>query len=229
MTLIARRLTQVALLTYSTLPGVGRSPERFGLKSGRLLIAGAILIAVLPGCAVLGGGSSPLDTYELSAAETSESGPRRSRAQILIAEPSALKSLDGQNIVIKPGPGEIQYLKGAQWADRLPKVVQAKLAEAFQSTGRVGGVGKPGEGLAIDYQVITEIRAFEIRLGGGDHAFVELFVRILNDRNGTVRASRGFTAQSPVNGTGNPAYAAALDNAFRIATDEIVEWSLGRI
>ncbi|MCO5164509.1 MAG: ABC-type transport auxiliary lipoprotein family protein [Mesorhizobium sp.] len=199
------------------------------MKSGRLLIAGAVLCLVLPGCAVLGGGSSPLDTYELSAADTSESGPRRSRAQILIAEPSALKSLDGQNIVIKPGRGEIQYLKGAQWADRLPKVVQAKLAEAFQSTGRVGGVGKPGEGLAIDYQVITEVRAFEIRLDGGDHAYVELFVRILNDRNGTVRASRGFTAQSPVNGTGNPAYAAALDKAFQAATDEIVEWSLGRI
>lgn len=199
------------------------------MKYGRLLIAGALVCSVLQGCAVLGGGSSPLDTYELTAAETSESGPRRSRAQILIAEPSALKSLDGQNIVIKPGPAEIQYLKGAQWADRLPKVVQAKLAEAFQSTGRVGGVGKPGEGLAIDYQVITEIRAFEIRLGGGDHAYVELFVRILNDRNGTVRASRGFTAQSPVNGTGNPAYAAALDSAFRIATDEIVEWALGRV
>ncbi len=183
----------------------------------------------LPGCAVLGGGSSPLDTYELTAAAASQTGPRRGRAQILIAEPSALKSLDGQNIVIKPAPGEIQYLKGAQWADRLPKVVQARLAEAFQSSGRVGGVGKPGEGLAIDFQVITEIRAFEIRLGGAGEAHVDLFVRILNDRNGTVRASRSFSAQAPVAGKGNPAYAAALDRAFREATDEIVAWSLRRI
>ncbi len=178
---------------------------------------------------MLGGGSSPLDTYELTASSASQAGPRRGRAQILIAEPSALKSLDGQNIVIKPAAGEIQYLKGAQWADRLPKVVQAKLAEAFQSTGRVGGVGKPGEGLAIDFQVITEIRAFEIRLGGGDIAYVELFVKILNDRNGTVRASRGFTAQASVAGSGNAAYAAALDAAFGTATDEIVDWSLRRI
>lgn len=193
------------------------------------LIAGLFAVSLLSGCAVLGGGSSPLDTYELTAASSSQSGPRRGRAQILIAEPSALKSLDGQNIVIKPAAGEIQYLKGAQWADRLPKVVQAKLAEAFQSTGRVGGVGKPGEGLAIDFQVITEIRAFEIRLGGGDIAYVELFVKILNDRNGTVRAARGFTAQVPVSGSGNAAYAAALDAAFGTATDEIVDWSLRRI
>lgn len=229
MTLVVPRPTQVALFKHPTLPGQGASAGDVGLKSGRLLIAAALISSALSGCAVLGGGTPALDTYELSAAQTSESGPRRSRAQILIAEPSALKSLDGQNIVIKPSPGEIQYLKGAQWADRLPKVVQAKLAEAFQSTGRVGGVGKPGEGLAIDYQVITEIRAFEIRLGGSDQAYVELFVRILNDRNGTVRASRTFTAQSSVSGTGNPAYAAALDRAFHAATDEIVDWSLGRI
>jgi cholesterol transport system auxiliary component len=199
------------------------------VKFGRNILVGALVAFALPGCAVLGGGSSPLDTYELSAASTSESGPRRSRAQVLIAEPSALKSLDSDNIVIKPVAGEIQYLKGAQWADRLPKVVQARLAESFQSSGRLGGVGKPGEGLAIDYQVITEIRAFEIRLDGGDRANVELFVRILNDRNGTVRAAKTFTAQAAVSGTGNAAYAAALDIAFRAASDEIVDWSIGRM
>jgi len=184
---------------------------------------------MLQGCALLGGGSTPLDTYELTAASVSDSGPRRGRAQILIAEPSALKPLDGQNIVIKVAPGSIEYLKGAQWADRLPKVVQAKLAQAFESSGRVGGVGLPGQGLAIDYQVITEIRAFDIRVQGGSQAHVELFVKILNDRNGTVRASKSFTAQAPVAGSGNPAYAAALDIAFKTATDEIVDWSLGRI
>lgn len=199
------------------------------MKSGRNLFVGALVALALPGCAVLGGGTPPLDTYELSAATPSESGPRRARAQILIAEPSALKSLDSENIVIKPAPGEVQYLKGAQWADRLPKVVQARLAETFQSSGRLGGVGKPGEGLAIDYQVITEIRAFEIRLDGGDRANVELFVRILNDRNGTVRAAKTFSAQAGVSGTGNAAYAAALDRAFRTAADEIVDWTIGRI
>ena len=68
--------------------------------------------------------------------------------------------------------------------------MQARLAETFQRSGSFAGVGKPGEGLAIDYQVIAEIRSFEVRVDGGEHAEVELFVRILNDRNGEVRASR---------------------------------------
>lgn len=189
-----------------------------------LFSAVAFVSLSLAGCAALpGGGPAPLDTYELSA-PSPEAG-RRSRIQLLIAEPSALKALDGENIVVRPAPGEIQFLKGAQWADRLPKVVQARLAEAFQSSGAFSGVGRPGEGLAIDYQVITEIRAFEIRVGGGGQARVELFVRLLNDRNGTVRASRVFEAAAGLPGESNENYVAALDAAFRQAATEIVVWA----
>ena len=192
------------------------------------LISGAVTLSILlsgllSGCALLGG-SKPLDTYELTAPAAGD-GRGRSYRQILIAEPSALKALDGQNIVISPAPGNIQFLKGAQWADRLPKVVQARLAETFQRSGEFKGVGRPGEGLAIDYQVIVEIRAFQVRVDGGARADVELFVRLLNDRNGTVRAAKTFTATAPVMGEGNNAYAGALDAAFGQAAVEIVDWT----
>src|SRR5690606_21304586 len=117
---------------------------------------------------------------------------------------TALKPLDGENIVIRTSPASLQYLSGAQWADRLPKIIQARLAESFQGSGRLGGVGLPGQGIAIDYQIITEIRAFDIRVGAGsDTAFVEIAVKVLNDRNGTVRATRMFEAAVPVTGRGN--------------------------
>lgn len=200
-----------------------------GIRGG----LGAFLLAtlVLSGCAALpGGGPAPLDTYDLTAGAVEASGPRRGRMQILVAEPSALKALDGENVVVRPSPGSVEFLKGAQWADRLPRVVQARLIETLQATGRLGGVGRPGEGLAIDYQVVTEIRSFEVRLDGAPRAEVSLFVKILNDRNGVVRASRGFTAAAPLSGgTGNDAYVAALDRAFAQVTRELVPWVLGAI
>jgi cholesterol transport system auxiliary component len=185
---------------------------------------------VLPGCAVLpGGGPPPLDTYDLTLSTEESNGPRRSRLQILIPEPAALKALDGENIVVAPRPGAVQFLKGAQWSDRLPRIVQARLVEAFQASGSLGGVGMPGEGLAIDYQVVTEIRAFEIRIDGDARAHVELYVKLLNDRNGVVRASRSVSATAPVNGADNDDYVAALDLAFTQASAEIVSWTLGRL
>jgi cholesterol transport system auxiliary component len=190
--------------------------------------SGALALSMLlAGCALLGGGSRPLDTFELSAPQPGDRRGRSSR-QILIAEPSALKAFDGENIVIVPSPGVIQYLRGAQWADRLPKIVQARLAETFQRSEEFRGVGRPGEGLAIDYQVIVEIRSFEVRVNGVALANVELFVRLLNDRNGTVRAEKTFVATAPVTGEGNSSYVRALDAAFGQAVVEIVAWT-GRI
>ncbi|MDQ2703646.1 MAG: ABC-type transport auxiliary lipoprotein family protein [Pseudomonadota bacterium] len=200
----------------------GRVLSSLRLISGAVTLS-IVLSATLSGCALFGG-STPLDTFELTAPAAGD-GRGQSHRQILIAEPSALKALDGQNIVISPAPGNIQYLKGAQWADRLPKVVQARLAETFQRSGEFRGVGRPGEGLAIDYQVIVEIRAFEVRVDGGARAEVELFVRLLNDRNGTVRAQKVFTAMAPVGGEGNSAYVNALDAAFGQAAVEIVDWT----
>jgi cholesterol transport system auxiliary component len=199
-----------------------------------VLAVGALSL-LLSGCALLGGGSAPLDTYSLSAPQASE-GPRRGGVQILIAEPAALKALDSERIVISPAPGAIEYLSGAQWADRLPRVVQARLAESFQSSGRFGGVGRPGEGLAIDYQIVTDVRQFQIDASSGSTAVVELSVRILNDRTGVVRASRTFVGRAPVGSAsragstvGNDAYINALDAAFQQAGSEIVRWAASAI
>ena len=193
-------------------------------NSLKALMFGAIL---LPGCAALpGGGPAPLDTFDLSA-QTVEVGQRRSRTQVLVAEPSALKVLDGENIVIRPSAGTIEFLSGAQWADRLPRIVQSRLVEALQTTNSFGGVGRPGEGLAIDYQLVTDIRAFDVRLDGQRRANVVLYVKVLNDRNGVIRSARSFEASAPVGGSGNDAYVAALDQAFRQATADVVRWAVG--
>lgn len=191
-------------------------------RAGSIVSLG--FVALLSACAALpGGGPAPLDTFELTSPDGA--AQKRGGVQVLIAEPSALKALDGQNIVIRPDDRSIQYLKGAQWSDRLPKVVQSRLADSFQRSGAFGGVGKPGEGLAIDYQIITEVRKFEVDVSGGGRARVELFVRILNDRNGVVRASKVFEAETAVGGTGNQAYVAALDSAFNEAAAAIVRWA----
>jgi cholesterol transport system auxiliary component len=192
--------------------------------------AGALVVLLLQGCAALpGGGPAPLDTYDLTSSRVDASGPSRSRTQILVAEPTALKVLDGENVVVRPSAGSIEFLSGAQWADRLPRIVQARLVEAFQGTNRLGGVGKPGEGLAIDYQVVTEIRAFEVHVDGAARAVVKMHVKVLNDRNGVVRGAREFSATVPLSGRDNGDYVAALDRAFATAQDEIVAWVLASL
>ncbi len=189
------------------------------------VVAAVCLVAAsLSACA----GKANNDTYSLSASPLIE-GPNATSKQILVPEPTALKALDSEQVVIRLSASEIQYLAASQWSDRLPKMVQAKLVQAFENTGKVGGVGKPGEGLAIDYQVISEIRSFEIATEGTDTAIVEIFAKILNDRNGTVRAQKSFRAVVPVRGSDNAGFVAALDSAFATVSAEIVSWTLKAI
>lgn len=197
------------------------------MKPGPWIAAMAIATG-LSGCA---GGlipSTPPDTYGLSAAPVVDSGSARNR-QLLITEPTALKALDSEQIVIRTSPSAIEYLANSQWSDRLPNIVQDKLVQAFENSGAVGGVGRPGDGLAIDYKILSAIRAFEIKAEGSEQAVVELSVKVLNDRNGVVVASKIFRSIAPVSGSGNSAYVQSLDRAFEVVVQDLVSWTLSRI
>lgn len=202
------------------------SSDRFERGSSRLAPALATLICLgLSSCA-----SSPRnDTFDLSSSVKAD-GPSVRNKQLLVPEPTALKALDSDSVLVRVSGTEIRYLSQAQWSDRLPRMVQSKLVEAFENTGRLGGVGKPGQGLAIDDQMVSEIRSFEIVSGNGpQRANVEISVKVLNDRNGTVKAQKSFQASEPVSGSENRAYIRALDRAFSRVSGEIVDWTLRQL
>lgn len=189
----------------------------------RTSLLAALVAALLGGCTAV-----PPDTFELSSpADVTVRGA--SRAQILIPEPTAIKTLDNDKIVVKTAPYAVEYLAQSQWSDRLPRMVQLRLLQAFENTGRIGAVGVPGQGLAIDYQLVMEIRRFEIDVAGPATARIEISVKALNDRNGTVRSTKIFTVAVPTGGAGNDTYVAALNRAFDQISGEIVVWTLGLI
>ncbi|MEO1749094.1 MAG: ABC-type transport auxiliary lipoprotein family protein [Pseudomonadota bacterium] len=197
-------------------------------KAGRfalVLLAGAAVAS----CASLGPQVATSDTYQLAVPATVNASSVRRGLQLLVPEPTALKALDSENIVIKPDAITLQYLDESQWSDRLPRLVQQRLAEAFEGTQRFDGVGLPGQGLAIDYQLVTDIRAFGVEIAAGQ-AVIVIGAKLLNDRNGSVRASRTFRAVASVGaGAGAPQYVAALNQAFGLAVQDIVLWTTNRL
>ena len=198
---------------------------KFATMNGvRTSILGMLVAGLLAGCS----SSIPPDTFELSA-PVNVPVKGATRAQILIPEPTAIKTLANDKIVVKTAPYAVEYLAQSQWTDRLPRMVQLRLLQAFENTGRIGAVGVPGQGLAIDYQLVMEIRRFEIDAEGGATARVDISVKALNDRNGSVKRTRIFSASAPVTGSGNGAYVSALNNAFDQISREIVVWTLGLI
>jgi cholesterol transport system auxiliary component len=218
------RMTSPIASRFMTDTATGRRSSLSALK--RLLAAGTV--AFLSGCAGLPGFSVPDDTFTLSEPPVLTNLPAAPRRQVLVPQPIALDILDSNQIVIRTGPSAVQYLADSQWNDTLPRLVQAQLIKAFENTDAVGGVGREGEGLAIDYQLITTIRNFEVVVYGTPVARIELSVKLLNDRNGVVIAQRVFAATAPVQSGGNEAYVYALDAALDQAIGEIIPWAMQR-
>ena len=206
--------------------GQGAGPARRARAAG-FRAAGLLAALAAGGCASLAGFSAPpAAIYDLSAPQ--KPGARSGTpAQILVPEPAALKSLDTERIAARPTEAEYAYLPGALWADRLPRLLQARLLETLQNTPGVKAVGLPGQGLLINYQVILDVRRFEIADEGAVAAFN---VKLLDDTSGRVVASRIVRATAPVAGNlTNPAAVAALDTAMDEAFVEITRWVLAQI
>lgn len=198
-------------------------------RTKRMAIAATALAALLTGCAGLGPQQATSDTYQLSALQDVQSRSVRRGLQILVPEPAALKALDSENIVVRPDAITLQYLAESQWSDRLPRLVQSRLAGALESTGRFEGVGLPGQGLAIDFQIVTDIREFGVVASAGQ-ARVAIGVKLLDDRNGTVRSTQSFSASAAVSPSASPdQFVAALDRAFASVVADIVLWTTERL
>ncbi len=184
----------------------------------------AALASLLSACS-LARFSAPDAIFDLSAPDDvgSKAG---TPAQLLIPVPSASAALDTARIAARPTDSEYAYLPGAVWSDTLPKLLQARLTETFQNTGRVRAAGRPGQSLLINYQVVMDIRAFEIT---GATAVAEFHVMLLNDRSGVVVSRRIVKATAPLPDSSNAGAVAALDAAMDEAFGEIAGWILGRI
>lgn len=189
---------------------------RKGCPSLRQLLMLVGMGLLLAGC----GGGAPTETFDLSAAREMKRG--MVSGQLVVAEPTGLQFYDSDRIVVRDGAA-ISYLRGAQWSDRLPKLVQARLIQSFENVMRSGAVGRTGERIAADRQINIEIRAFEINAGSRE-AVVELSAKLLAEPSGRIKASRIASARVPVGAIDGSAAATALDQALTQAMVQIVTW-----
>jgi len=185
------------------------------------------LVLAVAGCSLFRG--PPPVTYELTAPESIPKLRAGTAAQIMVPEPRALKVLDSERIVVATD-SKISYYPDAQWADRLPAVFQAKAIEAFEQSKRARAVGRPGEGLSIDYQLLVDIRTFEYNTSTNQgFARIEISAKILNDRNGRVVATRVLSAEAPVGNDDVEDVVAALNAALDQVLIDLVRWTVEKV
>jgi cholesterol transport system auxiliary component len=188
-----------------------------------LAICGTLLLG---GCSTLIS-SPPPTTFDLTA-PTQVTARGNGRAQIMVAEPTALQAINSDRIVVRPGSGEVTYLPGAQWADRLPVLVQARLIQTFENAHRTGMVGRPDDKFTPDALLVTEIRDFQIEAGSSPTAVVTVAARVVSQSTGRITAASLFTSRVPAAGMSGEQTTSALDQALRKVLVEVMAWTTSK-
>ena len=179
-----------------------------------------IMVVLLSSCV---SNPAPREIYNLTAPSNfSISGSID--AQLLVVQPKAVLALNSKSIAVISRDNQISYFPQAAWSDDLSNLIQTRIVEAFQSTDRVKGVGTPGQGMTVDYRLVTEISEFQFN-EDDNMVHVAFFVKIINERDGVVLASDKFTASEVINSKVLNRAVKGMNTALDRILIEIVKWS----
>lgn len=180
------------------------------------------LAAWLAGCS-----SAPLSSYDLTAL-SGGGAARAPRGVLLISEPLAVQALDSERILVRTDGNGLAYLAGAQWAARLPALVQSRLVESFENSHMLRSVAGSGARVVSDAHLEAEIRSFEFDATAGE-AVVSLSVKLINDRNGKVIKAQVFSAHLPQSSSDGAAVSKTLDATLAQVMRQIIGWVGGAV
>ena len=97
-----------------------------------------------------GGASKGPDVFDLAAATGFADTPKEIAAPLAIPDPSTLILFDSQKILTRGATGTYGNIDNAQWADNLPKLVQARLVQSFENAHQLKMVSKPLDSMNPD-------------------------------------------------------------------------------
>ena len=218
---------------HETIVNLGTFAEGLARNTGRLdgILAG--LERMTSG----GAAETQKRVYDLRAVQTYAAGRTPLALQLVIPEPTAILALDTQRLIVTPeGDAPDASIAQAQWADSIPKLVQARLLESFENYSEEKSPVRPTDGVQTDATLVSEIRRFGIDASGRPTAEVSLSVKIVAE-SGHIIASRVFRSSQPVADPDTRIDAeinaksavSALNRAFTDAAGQIVIWSADQL
>lgn len=193
--------------------------EALGKNSGKV-------DSILAGLERMTGGSGKAAglVYTLSALPATAEPIKPIEKQLAIPDPSALLTYDSERVLEQRNGDQIAPLGNAKWADSLTKLVQARIVQSFENNGAIGQVTRPVEGMTPDYQLLTEIRKFQIVAEPERIAQAEITAKLVGNE-GHMVAARTFSASAPVKSEEEADAAKGLNEAFGKILADLIPWT----
>lgn len=175
------------------------------------------------------GGGDPSPRYTITPAAFEVPSAAVMDVRLVIADPEAEAVLRTPKIAYSAQPLRYEYLAGAEWTDRLPRLFGIFLERSFENSGAFRAVGTRSELPLGDYTLHTDIRSFHLeQTGSGQNARVIYFARLTDGRNRTID-SRLFETVEPAGQDTILADIEAFNRAADRLGEETVTWVIDAI
>lgn len=191
-----------------------------------------LLVALMPVLAACGGllPTPPERTlYRLDPTIAFTAPLPHSSAQLLVATPTAPAALDTRRIALIPTPLSLDYFAGAEWADRVPFLVESAVVRAFQKSGAVRAAGPEDTGLRADFVLQTTVRDFAAVYDSPNrppHVRVGLDATLIKMPARDIVAQTSLTREAPAAANTVPAVVSAFDIGLGAAASDLARWTL---
>jgi cholesterol transport system auxiliary component len=195
-----------------------------------LLLVGVLLIASLSACISLIKEPSPITVYSLRSSDNSQNNAWPVVPwSLTITRPISNTFLDSNRIAVRPEANILKVYQGANWSDSLPDLVQEKLLETFENSGKIKAVSRQNSGVPAEVALMLDIRQFESVYVDGQktpNAIIQIHVKLLEYPSSRVIASNTFNADVVSVSKDIPDVVHAFETALNTINQEIAGWAL---
>jgi phospholipid/cholesterol/gamma-HCH transport system substrate-binding protein len=187
------------------------------------------LDSIVSGLERMTGGGTPVEkiAYDLRAPVDFAPANNTLKGQLAIPEPTAVVMLETQRMLFSPAK-DYPGFAGAQWADSIPKLLQARLIESFENYDIGHSPLRSADGAQVDDQLVIDVRQFQITTDTEPTADIALSAKIL-DKDGKVVASRLFQQSQKLDKPEPTAAAVAFSDAFGRIAKDVIAWTVGAL
>jgi phospholipid/cholesterol/gamma-HCH transport system substrate-binding protein len=174
-----------------------------------------------------GGGAAKAQAtvYDLTAAREFPTFEKPAAMQLVVRDPTASFVMSQDAILVRSDAGLAPVAGGGKWSDLLPNVFLARVVQSFENAGLLKEVMRPGDGVTGEFQLVTDLRAFDIAAAPETTAEIEFSAKVLRS-DGQVVDARVFSASAPAKAVDAQSAAAALDQIFGKLAAELVVWTV---
>lgn len=197
-----------------------------------LRIFALLPLLVLAACVSIGNGQQR-DPITLFVPDIHASpGPDWPRADwaLVVAKPTAPRTLDSPRIAVRPAPNELQVYRGVSWAQPAPDMLQGAVLRVLEDSGRIPAIARSDAGIRSDYRLLMDMRRFESDYAGQavPSAVIEISALLLSTQDQRVVASRTFQHHQSATGTAVADVVTAFEQAMTAAVHDIAGWTLAQ-